>query len=471
MQLDLDFQAVPEKETARQEVLTVGALTEKIRALLFSNFRQVWVEGEISNFKRHTSGHLYFTLKDDSASLSCVLWARDVRILRGLELRDGLAVCLGGEISVYPNRGTYQLVVRAVKPRGEGDLRARFEALKARLAGEGLFDAGRKRPLPAFPAAIGLITSQTGAAIHDFLKVLWRRNPQVRVLLYPVPVQGRGAAAKIASAVDALNRIAAEGKRPLDLLVITRGGGSLEDLWEFNEEVVARAVAASALPVVSAVGHEIDFTIADFVADVRAPTPSAAAEIISGEAAAVRQFLSDAFSRMRSACRRPVELAAMRLRALRSSAAFATPVRRFDDASQRVDEVSENLRGVLTERRNEMLVSLRRAEEILRARHPSGVLARRREMLGQAVPRLLAAAARARELQTHRLERAAGLLEALSPNATLARGYTITLDVEGRPLTSAKDIRPGGELRTRFHDGEIGSVVKKAEPRKPPARE
>jgi len=261
-------------------VLSVGQLTRRITGLLEGGIGSVWVEGEISNLRRQSSGHCYFTLKDEESQLSCVLFARSAA--GKTDLRDGLQVQLHGKISVYKPRGQYQLVVRLVQSKGEGMLQALFVELKRRLAQGGLFDQERKNPLPRFPRRIGVVTSPTGAAIRDFLHVLHRRHAGVRVVIPPVRVQGKGAAAEIAAAVSEFSR-GGDAIGPVDVIVVTRGGGSLEDLWEFNEESVARAIAASAIPVVSAVGHEIDFSIADFVADFRAPTPIAAAEILAAD--------------------------------------------------------------------------------------------------------------------------------------------------------------------------------------------
>src|ERR1041385_3039228 len=265
------------------KVLTVAELTRAIRGLLETRFGAVWVQGEISNYKKHPSGHQYFTLKDQRAAISCVIF-RDTLPPFPKPLADGMQVQVYGNVTVFEARGQYQLSVQIVQSRGLGLLQAKFEALKRKLEAEGLFQTGRKRPLPKFPQRIGIITSPSGAAIQDILNILRRRAPGVEVLIFPVRVQGTGAALEIATAIRELNAPESESFRswkPLDLLVLTRGGGSIEDLWEFNEEIVARAIFHSALPVVSAVGHEVDFTIADFVADLRAPTPSAAAELIA----------------------------------------------------------------------------------------------------------------------------------------------------------------------------------------------
>src|SRR5215475_12048289 len=274
MQLTADFF----QQTAR--VLTVSELTRSIRGTLETKFGAVWVQGEISNYKLHPSGHQYFTLKDQRAQISCVIW-RDTMLppRKHSELADGAQVQVYGTVTVFEARGQYQLNVQVIQPRGVGILQAKFEALKRKLEAEGLFAPERKRPLPKFPRRIGIVTSPSGAAIRDMLNVLRRRAPWLQILISPVRVQGTGAAQEIAVAIREL-ATPNEAFAPVDLIVVTRGGGSIEDLWEFNEEIVARAIFHSAVPIVSAVGHEIDFTICDFVADLRAPTPSAAAELI-----------------------------------------------------------------------------------------------------------------------------------------------------------------------------------------------
>src|SRR5436309_5744953 len=264
------------QQTAK--VFTVSELTRNIRGTLETKFGAVWVQGEISNYKLHPSGHQYFTLKDQLAQISCVIW-RDTMLPLRQPLADGAQVQVYGTVTVFEARGQYQLNVQIIQPRGVGILQAKFEALKRKLEAEGLFAPERKRPLPKFPRRVGIVTSPSGAAVRDILNVLRRRAPWLRILINPVRVQGTGAAQEIAVAIREL-AMPNEHWPPLDLIVVTRGGGSIEDLWEFNEEIVARAIFHSAVPIVSAVGHEIDFTICDFVADLRAPTPSAAAELI-----------------------------------------------------------------------------------------------------------------------------------------------------------------------------------------------
>src|SRR5437667_1884407 len=285
MQLTTDFF----QQTSK--IFTVSELTRSIRGTLETKFGAVWVHGEISNYKLHPSGHQYFTLKDQRAQISCVVW-RDTMLPPRQPLVDGTQVQVFGTVTVFEARGQYQLNVQILQPRGVGVLQAKFETLKRKLEAEGLFGPERKRPLPKLPRRIGIVTSPSGAAIRDMLNVLRRRAPWLQVLISPVRVQGTGAAQEVAVAIRELS-LPNEAFAPLDLIVITRGGGSIEDLWEFNEEIVARAIFNSAVPIVSAVGHEIDFTICDFVADLRAPTPSAAAELIVPDVADLRRNLDN----------------------------------------------------------------------------------------------------------------------------------------------------------------------------------
>jgi exodeoxyribonuclease VII large subunit len=316
-----------------QKVLSVSDITRQIKFSLEQRFPRVWIQGEISNFKRHTSGHLYFTLKDEGAQISATMWrSRAGTLLFSPE--DGMKVIARGGITVYPPRGSYQIDVEQLTPVGIGELQVAFERLKKKLAGEGLFEESRKRPLPRYPERIGIITSETGAALQDMRTVLNRRYPAVEVVLLPVRVQGVGASEEIADALADMNRYG-----EVDLIIVGRGGGSLEDLWAFNEEVVARAIAASRIPVVSAVGHEIDFTIADFVADVRAPTPSAAAEIAVPDRSELLELIRNYEYTMRSAVLQTTSTFQDRVQGLVSSYAFNRPKDMVREFVQRVDEV------------------------------------------------------------------------------------------------------------------------------------
>lgn len=456
MQLDFDLHRGPAKPP-EPAILSVSELTRRVRSLLEEGLGDVWVEGEISNLRKQSSGHQYFTLKDAGSQLSCVLFSRTAAGLRGVALSDGQSVQVFGGVSVYEPRGQYQMIVRLVQNRGEGALQAKFEALKRKLAAEGLFETDRKRPLPRFPRRVGLVTSPTGAAIRDFLNVLHRRHPGIEVVINPVRVQGKGAAAEIARAIGEFGVMESFSLPPVDVIVVTRGGGSLEDLWEFNEETVARAIAASPVPVVSAIGHEIDFTIADFAADLRAPTPSAAAELLAADRMDVLARLRQDAARITRACRSHLDLTRSRLETLAGSAVLREPARRLRELQQTLDRAADALpqaAHLTLERRR---ASLDRATARLTALFPGHALAETRlqcriilQRLGEPIRRELAA-------RQARLNRASGVLGSLSPDSTLARGFTITMDASGRPLTSAQQAISGKTLRTRFHDGEVES--------------
>ncbi|HEY4417412.1 MAG TPA: exodeoxyribonuclease VII large subunit [Verrucomicrobiae bacterium] len=428
-----------------RKVLSVSELTQTVRALLEKQIGQVWVSGEITNLRAQSSGHIYFTLKDAGAQLSCVLFSREKVAQRG-SLTDGQKVLLQGDLTVYEARGQYQLIVRSLELQGVGALQVAFEKLKAKLAAEGLFAAERKRPLPRYPQRIGLVTSPTGAAIRDVLHVVQRRNPGLEIILVSARVQGAGAAEEIAKAVELLNRyhVASDSSSQLntsaklDLILITRGGGSLEDLWAFNEEVVARAIFESAIPVVSAVGHEIDFTIADFVADVRAATPSAAAEIITEDVFASREFIAEAPALLHRAVQRGLNSARDGFDSAAARLARLHPRRRLDESLQRLDDLQSGLlRNLKSAARSRSLVLGNLAGRFLRAQ-PSQRLKLRREALRQ-------------------LERR---LNALGPEQVLARGYSITMDATtGKVLRNATRVKAGQKLKTRLATGEIKSAA------------
>lgn len=445
------------EETAR----SVSEITRKIRGLIEGGIGEVWVEGEISNMRRQASGHRYFTLKDESAQLSCVLFAGAASGLGGMALEDGVQVEVFGGVSVYEPRGQYQLIVRKARLRGAGALQAKFEALKNKLAGEGLFDPAKKRPLPKFPSRVGLVTSPTGAAVHDFLDVLHRRYPGIEVILAPVRVQGRGAAGEIASAVREFSGAPGTGLPRVDVVVVTRGGGSLEDLWEFNEEEVARAVAACSVPVVSAVGHEIDFTICDFAADLRAPTPSAAAEILSADASEVAGKLGAERARMARACVSALQLASSRLAAISEARLLREPSRVVDRCRQSLDRGLNDLARPIAQRiesrRNRILAATSRLDP----KNLLPVLAHARTKSGALLARLATRIGERRVEVGSRLGVSSAKLTALDPSATLARGYTITCGPDGIPLVSAKAAWESAELRTRFVDGEVCSTVQR----------
>jgi len=464
MQLDFNLQSgAPKKKDATPPkpaepvVLAVSALTKKIRSLLEDGIGEVWVEGEISNLRRQSSGHLYFTLKDASSQIGCVMFAGQTAQLRGMNFNDGAQVQVFGELTVYEPRGNYQLIVRRVQERGIGALQAKFEELKRRLAAEGLFDSARKRPLPKFPHRIAVVTSPTGAAIRDFLHVLHRRQRGIEVLVYPVRVQGRGAAAEIAEAVQILGNAPALGIEPPDVIVVTRGGGSLEDLWEFNEEILARAIAASPIPVVSAVGHEIDFTISDFAADFRAPTPSAAAEILSSDSAELLEHLAHLAARLRRHVHARLDFLKNQLEAFDRTALFLEPPRRLREHRQTLDRLADDLLAGAESALQSHRFTLERQSRILAAHNPAGKIETHIRQLRAEQDRMHRSAQT--RLHDHRqiLARHAAVLEALNPNAALARGYTITMDSNGRILRNAEEATRCQILETKFHDGTIRS--------------
>src|SRR4029434_9618280 len=420
------------QQTAK--VFTVSELTRSIRGTLETKFAAVWVQGEISNYKLHPSGHQYFTLKDQRAQISCVIW-RDTMLPPRQPLADGAQVQVYGTVTVFEARGQYQLNVQILKPRGVGLLQAKFEALKRKLEAEGLFSPERKRPMPKFPRRIGIVTSPSGAAVRDMLNVLRRRAPWLQILINPVRVQGTGAAQEIAVAFRALGQ-PNEAFAPLDLIVVTRGGGSFEDLWEFNEEIVVRAIFNSGVPVVSAVGHEVDFTICDFVADLRAPTPSAAAELIVPDIIDLQRRLDG--------CTRALS------RQLLS---------RDRDAQQRLDHARETLERCLAHKIDSYKRGLLHVTRALQARSPARELIMRRNRFADLQRRLVASPGRLLETARHRFQHMEGILRVLGPDATLRRGYSITMNERGKIIRTITAVRPKMKIRTRVSDGDFGSEI------------
>jgi len=416
------------------KILTVSELTRSIRAALETRFGAVWVEGEISNYRSHPNGNQYFTLKDSRAQIGCVIFRNAMPSLR-TPLADGAQVQVYGNVTVFEARGQYQLSVQILQPRGLGLLQAKFEALKRKLEAEGLFDAARKRVLPKFPRRIGIVTSPSGAAIRDILNILGRRAPWLQILVDPVRVQGAGAAAEIAVAIRELATPNVNWA-PLDLIVVTRGGGSIEDLWEFNEEIVARAIFHSKIPIISAVGHEIDFTICDFVADLRAPTPSAAAELIVPDVVDLRRQLA--------ACARVLgrEL-----------------LNRVHDAQQRLDHARETLHRCLAHKIDSYKRRTLHIAAALQARSPARELIIRRNRFVDLRRRFADSPVRALQNARHRFDNAAAILRVLGPDATLRRGYSITSDKAGKVIRTVAAVRSGMKIHSRVSDGEFGSEV------------
>ncbi len=467
MQLDFDLKGTtskpkPAPKPAEPAVLTVTALTRKVRGLLEDGIGEVWVEGEVSNLRRQSSGHAYFTLKDASSQIACVLFAGQTAQLRGMNFADGVHVQIQGSLTVYEPRGNYQIIVRRVQERGVGALQAKFEELKRRLDAEGLFAPGKKRPLPKFPRRIGVVTSPTGAAIQDFLNVLHRRQRGIEVVIFPVRVQGKGAAAEIAEAIRLLGDPLATGLPPFDVLVVTRGGGSLEDLWEFNEETVARAVAESPVPVVSAVGHEIDFTICDFAADFRAPTPSAAAEILSADSGELLDRLQHFAARLGRPVLAHLDGLRSQLLSFQRTALFLEPRRILQEKQQTLDRLLEDLQSTADSAPHQLRLLLERQARILAGHRPDLKISELSRRLASHRDTLERRAHTRLQHEKSTLSQNAAVLRALNPSAALARGYTITMDGNGQILRSAKEAMNLKELTTRFHDGEVKSEVRKS---------
>ncbi len=402
-------------QTRPPPTLSVSQLNRQVRTLLESHFDFLWVEGEISNFAAPSSGHWYFSLKDGSAQVRCAMFRNRNQRMK-LMPTNGDAIRLRCRVSLYEGRGEFQLIVEHLEPAGAGALQGAFEALKARLASEGLFDAERKQTLPESISRLGIITSPTGAAIHDILTVLKRRCPAIEVYLIPVAVQGEQAAPEISSAIERVNRWQNDGKITLDALIIGRGGGSLEDLWAFNEELVARAIAASALPIVSAVGHEIDFTIADMVADQRAATPSAAAEMLSPDQREWQNQLNTLEQKLQLLIQRKLADAARELEHLRRR--LRHPGHRLREQSQRLDDLEQRLQSAMR-----------------------------------------------RKLRTAgtRLAHLAQMLDSLSPLSTLQRGYAIVSDSAGIVITDASTVSSGDKLEARLAKGRLRLTVDEPE--------
>ena len=432
---------------------TPSQLNALARNLLEDAFPLIWVEGELGNLSRPASGHLYFTLKDERAQVRCALFKPKSQWLKFVP-REGLRVLARGRLTLYEARGDYQLILDTLEEAGEGALRRAFEQLKAKLQAEGLFDQARKRPLPTHVRRLGVLTSPSGAAVRDVLSVLRRRFPLVEVEILPVPVQGDAAAAQIVRMLQAAGRA---GRH--DALLLTRGGGSLEDLWAFNDEALARAIAASPIPVVSAVGHEVDVTLADFAADLRAPTPSVAAELLVPDRADLAARLRMLARRLHTTHERTLQRAAqrtdraaLRLHALRPQARLDLLRRRQDDALRR-------LHAAWHQQDQRHQARLRHAAAVLRAGRPQRRLALLRDRLQALAPRPQAATARLLQRHALQLQGLARSLEAVSPLATVARGYALLLREDGRLVRGVGDARPGDRLEARLRDGTLALRV------------
>ncbi|MBD8898450.1 exodeoxyribonuclease VII large subunit [Rhodanobacter sp. DHG33] len=438
-----------------RHILTPTTLNRLVRGLLEDALPLVWIEGELSNVARPASGHLYFTLKDSGAQVRCAMFRPKSAALR-FKPADGMQVLLRARVGLYEPRGEFQLVAEHMEPAGEGALQREFERLKAQLDAEGLFDSARKRPLPRYARRIGVITSATGAAVRDVLSVLARRWPLAEVDVLPVPVQGREAPPAI---VAMLKKASASAR--YDVLLVTRGGGSLEDLWAFNDETVARTIHASAVPVVSAVGHEVDFSIADFVADLRAPTPSAAAELLVPDAQTTLRHLRQLRQRLALLEQRRLQSLTQRVDHLLARLQAQRPQARLSRDRERLAHLQHRLLTVLRERRQRDRTRLDRLHARLLARHPQQRLPLLQRQLAEQSQRLRQAIARQLERDRHALQQAARTLHAVSPLATLERGYAILFDADGKVLRSAQGAESGDVLRARLADGELTLRVDK----------
>jgi exodeoxyribonuclease VII large subunit len=433
-----------------RSILTVSEASERIKIVLEDTFFDIWVEGEISNLRTPASGHAYLTLKDEHSQIRAVLFKMQRRYLR-FDPKDGMLVIARGRISLYEPRGEYQLVIDYMEPKGIGGLQIAFEQLKARLAQAGLFDVTRKRPLPMLPRCLGIVTSPSGAVIRDILQILRRRFANLHVCIYPVRVQGDGAAVEVAQGIEALNRYAG-----IDVIIVARGGGSLEDLWAFNEETVARAIYASKVPVISAVGHEIDYTIADFVADVRAPTPSAAAELVIRQKSELHAELQVMAQRLQRAMQHRLETLRARLDACQQRRVLKDPWAPLRTTEQRLDELNARLARAIRTRLRLSQQALERGEAAIAHLCPLMLVDLLRERLTALDQRLIAAQGGQVRHEREALERLSATLQALSPLAVLARGYSICRhSADGRVIREAQGVTPGMHVDITLWQGSL----------------
>lgn len=432
-----------------EEVLDVTALTRLIKRQLEGNFAQVWVRGEVSNLRRQSSGHIYFSLKDAGSQLPCALFARDAA-RQSFDLEDGMEVLLLGDISVYEPHGRYQLIAKIAIQSGEGQLQIKYEQLKRKLAAEGIFDAERKQPLPSLPQKIAVITSPTGAAVRDFLRILKRRDYRGEVMIFPARVQGRGAAGEVAAMLEHAN-----ASKGFDLAVLTRGGGSIEDLWAFNEEALARAVAASQLPVISAIGHEIDHVLTDFAADVRAETPSGAAELISSLYLEAWGRVDEAGEQLEAVCESAFRELKQELERLSARLRTIAPARQLELMAMRIDDIENRLRRSTELRLGRSWRAVDALSGRLLQQHPELRLQLAQQSLQAQATRLNRASGQ--RLSDHRsaLQNLAKRLENGSLQSTLDRGYAILQAEDGRIISDKKAAESETSIRARLRDGVI----------------
>jgi exodeoxyribonuclease VII large subunit len=436
-----------------RDIFSVSRLAKEVRFALERGFPLLWVQGEIGNLTNAASGHSYFNLKDDQAQVRCAMFRARRQLLRFVP-KSGDQVLVRARISFYEARGEFQLVIEHMEPAGEGALRQALEALKQKLAAEGLFDESRKQPLPALPATIGILSSPKGAAVHDVLSVLARRYPLARVILYPIPVQGQEAPAAIVEMLKIAN-----ARREADVLILTRGGGSLEDLMAFNDEQVARALARVEIPCVSAIGHEIDFIITDLVADKRAATPSAAAELVSPDQGQLVQLVNTRAGQLMERITQRLIQASERHAALEQRLTLSHPLRRLQQQMQRLDELDGHLQMLMRHRQQNALWQFESLQQRLLACHPGLRLEHFKERLDELLPRLRQAQRHLLENKALALGATARALQAISPLATLDRGYALARREDGRIIRDAKEVQPGERLSVQLAKGAIEAEV------------
>ncbi|WP_404819189.1 exodeoxyribonuclease VII large subunit [Vibrio tritonius] len=438
---------------ANQNIYTVSRLNAEVRLLLENEMGIVWLLGEISNFSAPVSGHWYLTLKDSRAQVKAAMFKGSNRFVQ-FRPQNGQQVLVKARLSLYEPRGDYQIIIESMQPEGDGRLQQEFEKLKMQLAAEGLFAQTLKHPLPEHPKRVGIITSKTGAALHDILNVLKRRDPSLPVIIYPTMVQGDEAAIQIAQAIGRAN-----SRNECDVLIVGRGGGSLEDLWCFNNEIVARTIAASQIPIISAVGHEVDVTIADFVADVRAPTPSAAAELVSRDNSHKMQAFFNAQQKLVNSWRYYLSQQKTQLTQLNYRLDKQHPMYRLERQQQRLDEREMRLKQAILKRCQQTRQHLARQEYRLQLQSPVKRLTQQRHQLAITEQKLLEAMQRSLLKKRYQFGMLAEKLDTVSPLSTLSRGYSITQNAQGKVVRSAQEVNVGDTLITRLADGEIHSTI------------
>ncbi|EKO3990406.1 exodeoxyribonuclease VII large subunit [Vibrio fluvialis] len=449
----LTSEQISEPSLTNPNIYTVSRLNAEVRLLLENEMGIVWLLGEISNFSAPVSGHWYLTLKDSRAQVKCAMFKGSNRLVR-FKPQNGQQVLVKARLSLYEPRGDYQIIIESMQPEGDGRLQQEFDQLKMQLAAEGLFAQTLKKPLPEHPRCVGVITSKTGAALHDILQVLKRRDPSLPIIIYPTLVQGEDAAIQIAQAIGRAN---ARGE--CDVLIVGRGGGSLEDLWCFNHEIVARTIAASQIPIISAVGHEIDVTIADFVADVRAPTPSAAAELVSRDNSHKKQAFQGYEHKLASAMRHYFAEQKVSLKQLQYRLDKQHPMYRLQRQQQQLDELSMRLERAVQKQLNGTRQHLAKQQHRLQLLSPEKTLREQRYTLALRERNLIDAMQRQLVMSQHRFTRLIDKLDTVSPLATLSRGYSITQTAQGKIVRQATDVKTGDQLITRLADGDVHSTV------------